>query len=251
MSFVNLKMEQQILLLLALVFTHIAGDFYLQPNAWVLDKKKNSYRSLGLLKHVGVHTLLAALVFLYFDWRSVYLALVIGAIHWLIDFAKIEAKGDEIIQFMMDQAAHLLYLLLVWEWWASVSVASHLFENNVIDIRFGLYALAYFIVFTPMSIFMGMATAKWHHEITVIGLKEAGRWIGRLERLLILTFVLHGQFQAIGFLITAKSVFRFGDLMKADNQKRTEYILIGTLISFTITIFLGLFVLWLEGLIVG
>jgi Flp pilus assembly pilin Flp len=57
---------------------------------------------------------------------------------------------------------------------------------------------------------------------------------------LILTFILIKQFEAIGFLLAAKSVFRFGDLKDESDRKRTEYILVGTLISFTITIGLGL-----------
>jgi hypothetical protein len=48
------------------------------------------------------------------------------------------------------------------------------------------------------------------------------------------------QWSAIGLLITAKSVFRFGDLSKAKNRKLTEYVLIGTLLSFGIAIAVGL-----------
>lgn len=71
-------------------------------------------------------------------------------------------------------------------------------------------------------------------------LKDAGRTIGMIERLLILTFILMQQYQAIGFLIAAKSVFRFGDLKESGQRKRTEYILIGTLMSFTFSILLGI-----------
>ncbi len=42
-----------------------------------------------------------------------------------------------------------------------------------------------------------------------------------------------------GFLIAAKSIFRFGDLSKAKDRKLTEYILIGTLLSFGIAIACG------------
>jgi hypothetical protein len=47
----------------------------------------------------------------------------------------------------------------------------------------------------------------------------------------------------IGFLLAAKSVFRFGDLTRAKNRKLTEYILIGTLLSFLIAIATGLIVM--------
>ncbi|NMF33926.1 DUF3307 domain-containing protein [Flammeovirga yaeyamensis] len=71
-------------------------------------------------------------------------------------------------------------------------------------------------------------------------LVDAGQWIGILERILILTFVLNGDLRSIGFLLTAKSVFRFGDLKGGKDRQMTEYILIGTLISFSLAIFTGL-----------
>jgi hypothetical protein len=54
---------------------------------------------------------------------------------------------------------------------------------------------------------------------------------------MVLVFVLIGQFSAVGFLIAAKSILRFkdGDLIK------TEYVLIGTMLSFSIAIAAALF----------
>ncbi|MGB6037763.1 MAG: DUF3307 domain-containing protein, partial [Cryomorphaceae bacterium] len=71
-------------------------------------------------------------------------------------------------------------------------------------------------------------------------LPAAGKYIGMLERLFIFAFVVLNQWSAIGFLITAKSVFRFGDLSRAKDRKLTEYILIGTLLSFGLAILTGL-----------
>ena len=51
--------------------------------------------------------------------------------------------------------------------------------------------------------------------------------------------MLVGCMEGIGFLLTAKSVFRFGELTKAKEVKITEYVMIGTLSSFTIAILLG------------
>lgn len=61
----------------------------------------------------------------------------------------------------------------------------------------------------------------------------AGEWIGYIERSPILTFAITGNIEAVGFLLAAKSVFRFGDLNKAKEIKITEYVLLGTLTSFT------------------
>ena len=56
---------------------------------------------------------------------------------------------------------------------------------------------------------------------------NAGQWIGYIERVLILTFVLIGSIEGVGFLLAAKSVFRFGELNKAKEIRTTEYVLIG------------------------
>jgi hypothetical protein len=65
-----------------------------------------------------------------------------------------------------------------------------------------------------------------------LGLASAGKWIGICERMLILTFVLMQQYTAIGFLMTAKSILRFSE-KEANTQLKTEYVLVGTLVSFT------------------
>jgi hypothetical protein len=81
------------------------------------------------------------------------------------------------------------------------------------------------------------------------GLDKAGLWIGYLERTLILTFVLLNQFEAIGFLIAAKSIFRFGEIKSPQSRREAEYILIGTMISFVMAIMLGLCTTWITATI--
>jgi hypothetical protein len=48
------------------------------------------------------------------------------------------------------------------------------------------------------------------------------------------------------FLLAAKSIFRFGDLKKVKDRKLTEYVLIGTLLSFGIAILVGLIALQFQ-----
>ena len=71
------------------------------------------------------------------------------------------------------------------------------------------------------------------------GLPNAGQLIGQLERFLIVVFVISGNVTGVGFLLTAKSVFRFGDIKDDDTQRRTEYYLIGSLASFAFAIVVG------------
>lgn len=65
------------------------------------------------------------------------------------------------------------------------------------------------------------------------GLPGAGLVIGFFERAIIFIFVMAGQPAGIGFLVAAKSVFRFGELKDRKDRAMAEYILIGTLMSFT------------------
>jgi hypothetical protein len=109
-----------------------------------------------------------------------------------------------------------------------------------------IYLFAYLIVLWPMGIVIARLTKQWQKAVGQNeGLKEAGKYIGMLERVLILTFVFLNQFSAIGFLVAAKSILRFGDIKEGTNRKGAEYILIGTMISFTVAIFTGLFAQWL------
>jgi len=53
-------------------------------------------------------------------------------------------------------------------------------------------------------------------------------------------FILVGEPAGIGFLAAAKSVFRIGELKESTDRNLAEYILIGTLMSFTIAMVAGL-----------
>jgi hypothetical protein len=65
------------------------------------------------------------------------------------------------------------------------------------------------------------------------GFASGGRVIGQYERLLIFSFILAESPVAIGLLVAAKSILRFGDLRNSHDRKQAEYVIIGTLMSFT------------------
>ena len=46
--------------------------------------------------------------------------------------------------------------------------------------------------------------------------------------------------EGIGYLLAAKSVFRFGELRNNKELMHTEYILLGTFLSFTVAVVVGL-----------
>lgn len=74
------------------------------------------------------------------------------------------------------------------------------------------------------------------------GLPNAGKVIGITERILTLIFMLLGQYEAIGFLLAAKSLLR----LKDDAMGKSEYVLVGTQLSFGMAIVVGTLVIMLP-----
>lgn len=227
------------MLFLKLLLAHIIGDFLLQPEKWVKDKEKKKLKSVKLYIHVVLHI---SLMFLMTWDISLYpMVLTIGLSHLIIDAGKLllQNKKNKRYLFFIDQLLHLLALFIIL----------NLFTDQALFLNFkiteGVLLLLICILFLtkPTSIIMRMIFTKWkvgkftkNNE----SLKDAGQYIGVLERLLVFTFIIINHWEAVGFLIAAKSVFRFGDLTASKERKLTEYILIGTLISFGIAIAIGL-----------
>lgn len=233
----------ELLLLVKLILAHLLTDFVFQPSSWVKNRIEKKYRSPYLYYHAAL-TALLAYVFSSL-WQVWWLPLTIFITHLLIDIWKSYQPG-KLKYFIADQAMHLSILLLVWiaalNKWADLVLILHHAINNVPLL---LVITAYIFVGWPLGIFIGIATEKWRSDAAVSseGLAKAGMWIGLLERFLILTFILINQYTAIGFLIAAKSILRFSD--KENTQKKTEYVLIGTLMSFSVSFLAGLTVKYL------
>ena len=228
-----------IVLALKLLIAHILGDFVFQPNKWVKDKKQRKQRSAYLYLHIGVHAI-ALLIVLKFDWNYWLAILSILISHFIIDLIKLnlEIKMNQRVLFALDQLAHL----------AVIAVLVNIYEPYKIDLG-KLYSpesllliIALLSVSHVSAIIMKLIMSKWAlgEDDSNDSLEQAGKYIGILERLFVFGFIVTGQWQAIGWLIAAKSVFRFGDLSRSKDRKLTEYILIGTLLSFGLAIIIGL-----------
>lgn len=223
-----------IVLILKLILAHLLGDFFLQPQKWVKDKEKKKLKSKWLYVHIVIHITLMFLIL--WDIRQWLLIFSIGLLHFIIDSAKIifQKKKNKIWLFALDQILHL----------ATILILTPLFINEDFKVVLSISKILLLLVCglfltTPTSIIMKTVFSKWDISKITKGnesLKDAGKYIGILERLLVFTFIIVGQWAAVGFLITAKSVFRFGDLTASKERKLTEYILIGTLISFGIAV---------------
>jgi hypothetical protein len=127
------------------------------------------------------------------------------------------------------------------------------FEGLLLGEAAGLMILvaAFAVAIVPAGRWVAHWTSQWAsampEEDRKMGLPGAGLLIGRVERALVLLFVLMQRYEAVGFLLAAKSVFRIGDLTNREERRFAEYIFVGTLVSFTTAIAIGLavfFALW-------
>lgn len=222
-----------------LLLAHLIADFLLQPTRWVVHKEANKVRS----KYLYIHVLLHFLVTLLLLWDVNYwkLALIIAVSHYFIDLAKMYAAplfrlGS--IPFFIDQFLHLSVLYLVayrTNWLEQITT---FFQ----ELDWPLVTAIVFVTF-PAAIVMGKLLEALGNQIEMDhkSLSNAGKYIGIIERLFVLMFIILGRWEAIGLLIGAKSVFRFNDLKESNNRKLTEYILIGTLLSFGLAVLTGIF----------
>lgn len=245
-----------LILALKLILAHILGDFVLQPGSWVKHKRKNGIRSPYLLAHIGVH-LLTLLVLLQFEMRYLPGIAFIAITHYTIDLLKIRytTKKNSTRVFIADQIAHLAILNLVVYYYTPYTIEFEIINQPQILL---LITLLFFVTYVS-GILMRLVLEPWQQAIEPdkkskvkvknTSLAGAGKIIGMLERLFVFTFILLNAWSAIGFLITAKSVFRFGDLTEGKNRRLTEYVLIGTLLSFGLAIGAGLFYQYMLGFI--
>ena len=230
---------------LKLLMAHILGDFVLQPDKWVQDKRAKKHRSSFLYWHIALHTILLILLleFQFTYWKGI---LVIPISHYLIDLTKIilENRIHSKLLFSLDQLAHILVILLTVNYYFPFIIDFDLIYNAK-TVLFGISLISVtFVVSIVMKQLMNSWKLDENNEKD--SLPRAGKYIGMLERLLVFSFIVLQQWQAIGWLITAKSVFRFSDLTRAKDRKLTEYILIGTLLSFGFALFIGLAYVYIQ-----
>ena len=71
---------------------------------------------------------------------------------------------------------------------------------------------------------------------------SGGRWIGPLERLLIVLMAASGPEAAIAAIIAAKGVIRFPEVSKDDTGEKAEEFLIGSLVSWGLAVAAAVFI---------
>lgn len=229
--------------ILKLLIAHFLGDFTFQPNKWIKKRNTNSIRSKYLYYHILVHFALLLLFFIN-ELRNYFPGIVvIILLHYAIDIAKIylskKAVLSEFKLFLIDQLLHILTIILVCNYYFPFEFGL----ENLVSEKILLIITATILIISVTPIIIKIFFQRWENDINFDSkdsLKNAGLYIGIIERIFIVLFININFYEGIGYLLAAKSIFRFGDLTNAKDKKLTEYILLGTLLSFIIAIVIGL-----------
>ncbi|KFF01144.1 hypothetical protein IX39_11180 [Chryseobacterium formosense] len=230
------------MIFIQLILAHLLGDFILQPNSWVADKENHKLKSPYLYYHVLIHTALS-FIFLW-DIKLWWVAILVGVSHFIIDVCKLSFQNNLTKKrwFFIDQALHVTVIGIV-------SLCFNEFDFEFLkNQEFLKIIMGTLFLTTPASIFIKILLSSWtpvaeeEGSVQTESLSSAGKYIGILERLLVFTFIVVDHWEGVGFMVAAKSVFRFSDLAQAKQRKLTEYVLIGTLLSFGIAVLTGILI---------
>jgi len=244
---------------LLLLLGHVLGDFYLQSKA-LAQQKEDSAKAL--LRHSLLYALtLGAVLFagLRFTQGSALLAASAGLAHFLIDLLKFgflkgqkkKARFPRLVRhsFLLDQLLHLASLGALWAlFWQEIIlrpfVTIEIAHLPALPIEL---ALCFLLVLEPVGLLiarevLGGSVQLPQAEDVPGAIQNAGKTIGYLERVIVVLLLLYGQYSAIAFVLTAKSVARFKEIEQS--RITAEYYLIGTLSSvaaaFGVAFLLGL-----------
>jgi hypothetical protein len=218
-------------LVLSLVLAHLVGDFMLQTGKSCKDKKERHWKS----PHHYVHALIVFGLSWLVSWDASFWwgALMIGVAHFAIDMWK-SYREENVKWFAVDQILHIAIMAGVAWMWCSMNGWSMALD---IPVKFVAMTIAIIVCWKPSNIFIKLMLK--HYSVNMpeekTGGFNAGALIGDIERWLILVFVLLQRYDAIGLLIAAKSIIRFGD----KETTKTEYVLAGTLMSIFIAVLAG------------
>lgn len=224
-----------------LLMVHIVGDFYLQSDKTCAEKINLGFRSKCLYVH-GLLIFILSWVALW-SWEFWWLALIVALTHILIDGIK-SKYGNNLKNFIIDQLAHMSVLAAV-TWVLIRYLGWEQLDLVPINPIIVLVVLAFIICAKPANIFI--KTVLQTYSIDNQSKEEnsqfkAGSLIGTIERWLILVFVILEQYEAVGFLLAAKSIIRFKDT----ETIKTEYVLAGTLISVAVAVACGLVINYFD-----
>lgn len=223
---------------------HLLADFLFQPQSWCDNKEKKSFSLFHYYHSIIVFICSYIVSFDIGFWKA---AIIITIIHFIIDTIKSRLIRKTKIKnlFFIDQLLHLFTIVGIVLIYNSIYGINFLFEFETKT----LAVIAGFILCAkPANIIIKFLFKAFSIKITDENannedksLPNAGKLIGITERFLTLALIILGEYEAVGLIIAAKSILRFNATQKS------ESVLIGTLLSFSIAVFVGIVINLING----
>lgn len=254
---------------LALILAHFAGDFVFQNERLCKMKVDSDIkrRVRGVSLHVGILFLINIVVCFIFIGKEIPLIVLflISIFHWCVDMVKSKIQSEKkicdkdsiiiipdyikskpktnkwtIFLFFGDQVVHII----------SIFIAAHALSNFDLSHYMNFYhQLVSGTVSVSKSLSLGkkvllvliylcLATSVSNVVVKIFlgGLRKdlgadakTGRYIGGVERILTISIILVGAWQALAVLYGSKTAIRF-DQTKG-NPDFAEYYILGTTLS--------------------
>ena len=240
---------------LALLLAHLAGDFVFQSDQLCKLKKEPDIkqRVLGISIHVVIIMLINITVFGFMAKGIPWVVLlIVNFFHWLLDMAKstilastgqTETKPKDkltICLFIGDQLLHIISIFIAAHVLYSFDVNHYLsfydqLVNGTVTVTKSLTIMKKMLL---VLIYLCLATSVSNVIVKMFlsGLRKdlgadvkTGRYIGGVERILTISIILAGAWQALTVLYGSKTAIRF-DQAK-DNPDFAEYYILGTTLS--------------------
>lgn len=216
---------------------HLCLDYFFQTDRLAKQKNTIGFKSPFLYWHALVCFVLSWLFSLQINF--VLGAAIIAITHFLMDGFKHYLNNSKLLgryAFFIDQTLHILIMAVVvlsFNKWQGIDPS----VNVSLNLKYLLIITGYLVCLKPANIFVKEVFKATDVQVSSDNeMPNAGKVIGVLERILTLTFIIVSQYSAVGFLIAAKSILRY----RPDETLKTEYVLIGTMLSFGIAVIAGI-----------
>ncbi len=228
-------------ILLTQLVAYCLANFIIVPSYYLTHNKR-------YLKPKLLWPFVKGGVFFFFSylltWRESFLiGSIILSVVVTVSSMIFDRKACSNTSFLTGQSMQLMAMLIVipafagWTTYSTVLTSLSIWSGNV-EILW--VALAFLLCLGPANVAIRFILNSYDlipNSDKGESLVRAGRFIGNVERVITLTLVLSNQFAAIGLFMAAKSVLR----LKENDFRTSEYVLVGTLLSFGIAIVLGIF----------
>ena len=225
--------------LLLQFIAHLCLDYFFQTDKLAKQKNEIGFKSPFLYWHALTCFILSWLFSLQLNFFLG--AAVITITHFLMDGFKHYLNNSKHFgryAYFIDQAVHILIMVIVvvlFDKWQGINPSIAISFN----FKYLLIITGYIVCLKPANIFIKEVFKSTDIQVSSDNeMPNAGKVIGVLERILTLTFIIVSQYSAVGFLIAAKSILRY----RPDETLKTEYVLIGTMLSFGIAVIIGILI---------